>query len=151
MDYQVIVQQTKVESEALEHVTRALEVAIAWIVEGRDLSRNLSSVRFATELFQRQTERLFALEELDGYMDRVCRSHSELTDQVEALKREHEQCRAAVRQLVVRLDMASSTDLVELDAICKGLRDVMQQMVQHRHRESELLVQSINQDTGGEG
>jgi hypothetical protein len=151
MDHKLIVQQTKMESEALRHVTRALEVAIAWIVEGDDLSRKLSSVRFATELFQRQIGRLFALEELDGYMERVCRFHPEWTDRVEDFKREHEQFRAVVRKLVVRLDRASPTDLAKLDAICDGLRDVIQRILEHSRRESDLLVESTLRDTGGQG
>ena len=151
MDHEPIVQQTKVENEALGHITRALEVVIAWAVKGADCSRKLSSVRFATELFQRQLERLFALEELDGYMEIVCQLQPELTDQVAVLKREHEQLREAVRKLALRLERASPTDLAKLDAICEDLRNVIHQILKHSRRENELLVESINRDTGGEG
>ena len=65
-------------------------------------AQKLSSVRFFTELYQRHLERLFALEEIDGYMESVSRLNPELTDQVDDLKREHEQFRAAVRKMVVR-------------------------------------------------
>jgi len=65
------IQQTKVEREAMEHVTQALERTIVWTVTGDEFSRKLSTVRFVTEPFQRHLERLFALEELDGYMDVV--------------------------------------------------------------------------------
>jgi hypothetical protein len=151
MNHKLIAQQTQMETEALGHVTRALEVAVAWIVEGDDLSRKLSSVRFTTELFQRQIERLFALEELDGYMESVCRLHPEWTNQVEALKREHEQFRAIVRKLVLLLDRASPTDLAKLDAICEELQDVIQRVREHSHHETELVVESLMRDTGGEG
>lgn len=151
MDHKLIAQQTQMETEALEHVTRALEVAIAWVVEGDDFSRKLSSVRFATELFQRQIERLFALEELDGYMEGVCQLHPEWTDQVDDLKRDHEQFRAVVRKLVLRLDRASPTDLAKLDAICEELQDVIQRVLEHSHQESEMFVESLLRDTGGEG
>src|SRR5688500_16024370 len=102
MDHVLVIQQTKMESEALIHVTRAVDVAIGWVVEGNDLSRKLSSVRFARELFQRQVERLFALEELDGYMERICGVHPEWRTHVEDFKRDHEQFRAVVRRLVLR-------------------------------------------------
>lgn len=151
MNHKLIVDQTKTESEALEHVTRALAVALGWVVEGDDLSRKLSSVRFATELFQRQIERLFALEEFDGYMDAVCRIHPEWDDQVEVFKREHDQFRAVVRKLVLRLDRASPTDLAKLEAICTELREVVQQILEHGRRESDLLVESLLRDTGGQG
>lgn len=151
MSYPMIHQQIKVENEALGHVTRALEVAIAWEVKGPDLSRKLSSVRFAIELFQRQVERLFALEELDGYMVRVSRARPEWSDQIEELRQEHDQCRAAIRRAVIQLDHASPTDVGQLDAICEALRDVMLRLVQHGHRENEMVVESVNLDIGGEG
>jgi hypothetical protein len=151
MDHKLIAEQTQMETEALGHVTRALEVAIAWVVDGDDLSRKLSSVRFATELFQRQIERLFALEELDGYMESVCRLHPEWTNQIDDLKREHEQLRAVVRKLVLQLDRASPTDRAKLDAICEGLQEVIQRVQEHGHQESELYVESILRETGGEG
>jgi uncharacterized membrane-anchored protein YjiN (DUF445 family) len=151
MDHKLIAQQTQMEAEALGHLTRALEVAIAWVVEGGDLSRKLSSVRFATELFQRQIERMFALEELDGYMESVCRLHPEWTNQVDDLKREHEQLRAVVRRLVLRLDRAAPNDRAKLDAICEELQDAIQRLQEHCHQESELYVESILRDTGGEG
>jgi hypothetical protein len=151
MDHQLIAQQTQVENEALGHVARALEVATAWVVEGDDVSRKLSSVRFATELYQRQIERLFALEELDGYMEQVCRLHPEWTQQVEDLKEEHEQFRTVVRKLVLRLDRASPTDLANLEAICEGLRNVIRRILEHGHRENTLLVESLMRDTGGQG
>jgi hypothetical protein len=151
MDHKLIAQQTKMESEAMGHVTRALQVAIAWVVEGDDFSRKLSSVRFATELFQRQIERLFALEELDGYMETVCQLHPDWTEQVEDLKREHEQFRTVVRKLVLRLDRASPTDLAKLDAICADLQDVIQHILDHSRRENQLILESLLRDTGGEG
>jgi uncharacterized membrane-anchored protein YjiN (DUF445 family) len=151
MDHKLIAEQTQMEAEALGHVTRALKVATVWVVEGNDLSRKLSSVRFATELFQRQIERLFALEELDGYMETVCQLHPEWTNQVEVLKREHEQFRAVVRKLVLRLGRASPTDRAKLDAICEELQDVIQRVVEHSQQEIELFVESLLRDTGGEG
>jgi hypothetical protein len=151
MNHTLIIQQIKTESEALEHVTRALAVATAWDVEGDDLSRKLSSVRFATELFQRQVERLFALEELDGDMERALRFHQELSDHVDALKREHEQIRTIVRKLVLLLDRASPTDRAALDAICQDLRAVIQRILEHNRRERDLLAESLLRDTGGQG
>lgn len=151
MEHQLIIQQTKVETEALEHFTRALEVAMAWVVKGDDVSRKLSSVRFATELFQRHMERLFSLEEVDGYMERVCRLHPEWTQQVADMRREHEQYRSVVRKLVVRLDRASPTDGGNLMTICDDLKEVIQRILQHNRHESEMLVESMQRDTGGQG
>jgi hypothetical protein len=123
---------------------------IGWTVDGDGFARKLSSVRFFTELYQRHLERLFALEEIDGYMKSVSRLNPELTHQVEDLKREHERIRAAVRRVVVRLDLASPLNLAEFDATCDELRHTINQVLEHLRREQELLVESFYRDTGGE-
>lgn len=151
MDHKLIAEQTKMETEALSHVARALEVALEWVVEGDDLSRKLSSVRFAAELYQRIIERLFALEELDGYMKMICRLHPERTEQVEKMKQEHQQFRTVVRKLILRLDRASPTDRAKLDATCNELKIVIQQILEHNQRETEMFVESLLRDTGGQG
>ena len=149
MNEELLLQQTKIESQVLEHVTRGLESALGWVVAGDDYSRKLSSVRFITELYQRHLERLFALEEIDGYMEIVGELNPELTSQVDNLKQEHEQFRAAVRKIVVRLD--SPLNRPDFDATCAKLRQTINQVLQHIRRESELLFVSMQRDIGGEG
>ena len=151
MNQELLIQQTKVESQALEHVTRALEVMIGWDVAGDGYGRKLSSVRFFTELYQRHLERLFALEEIDGYMESISRLKPELTGQVTDLKREHEQLRAAIRKTVVRIDLASPTQLAAFDATCVELRNTINQVLEHLRRESELLVESFDARHGWRG
>ena len=80
MNQELLIQQTKVESQALEHITRALEVMIGWAVDGDGYGRKLSSVRFFTVQYQQHLERLFALEEIDGYMESVSRFNPELIE-----------------------------------------------------------------------
>ena len=46
---------------------------LGWTVDRDGFTRKLSSVRFFTELYHRHLERLFALEEVDGYMVSVAR------------------------------------------------------------------------------
>ena len=150
MNQELLIQQTKVESQALEHVTRALEVMIGWAVDGDGFSRKLSSVRFFTVQYQQHLERLFALEEIDGYMESVSRFNPELSTQIDDLKRDHEQLRAAVRKIVVRLDLASSTNLPEFDATCFELRTTINDVLEHLRLEQELLVEAFQRDTGGE-
>jgi hemerythrin-like domain-containing protein len=147
----LVIQQTKVESQALEHITQAVEVALAWVVEGDDVSRKLSSVRFFAEMYQRHLERLFALEEVDGYMDDVTELSPELTNQVDQLKPEHEQFRVAIRKIVLRLDRTPPVDRASFNAVCEKLRQVIKQVLEHTRRESELFVESIQRDTGGSG
>ena len=151
MNQELLIQQTKVESQALEHVTRALEVMLGWNVEGDGFSRKLSSVRFFTELYQRHLERLFALEEVDGYMESVARLKPELSSQVDELRAEHEDMRAAVRKSVVRIDLATPLQLSDFDATCSQLRSTINRALDHLRREDDLLMQTFYGDTGGEG
>jgi len=151
VNQELLIQQTKVESQALEHITRALEVMIGWAVDSGGYARKLSSVRFFTVLYQQHLERLFALEEVDGYMESVSRFNPELAREIDDLKRDHEQLRAAVRRIVVRLDLTSATNLAEFDATCFEVRATINKVLEHLRREQDLLVEAFNLDSGGEG
>ncbi len=151
MDQEFLIQQIKVESRALEHVSRALEAALGWSTEGTGLSRKLSSVRFLTESYQRHVERLFALEEIDGFMESVSRLNPELTNQVDKLELEHDRFRTAIRASVVRIDLASPNQLADFDSICAEILTTINQVLEHLRRENELLMESFQRDTGGEG
>jgi hypothetical protein len=150
MNQEFIIAQTKAESRALEHVTRALEIMLGWSVVGDGYSRKLSSVRFFTELYQRHLERLFALEEVDGFMENIVRLKPERASQVDALKKQHEEFRAAVRKSLVQIDLASPQHLAEFDETCGQLRRTINKVLDHLREESDLLVQTFTQDTGGE-
>jgi hypothetical protein len=150
MNQELLIEQTKVEGRALEHVTRALEVMLGWDVDPDGFTRKLLSVRFFTELYHRHLERLFALEEVDGYMESVARLNPRLNGQVEALHQQHEVFRIAIRRLGVRLELASPTDFADFEATCSDLRKTINQILEHLRREQELLVESFNRDTGGE-
>lgn len=150
MDQILLIQQTKVESRALEHVTRALEVMLGWDVAGDGCVRKLASVRFFTEQYQRHLERLFALEEIGGYMESIPRLNPELANQVAELKREHEQFRAALRKTVLQIELASPERLEEFEVTCVDLRSTINHVLDHLRQENELLVESLHRDTGGE-
>jgi hypothetical protein len=150
MNQELLIQQTKVESQALEHVTRALEVMLGWDVDPDGFTRKLLSVRFFTELYHRHLERLFALEEVDGYMESVARLNPRLSGQIDSLHRQHELFRTAIRKMGVRLDLASPTHFAEFEATCAELRKTINEILEHLRREQELLVECFHRDTGGE-
>ena len=150
MNQELLIQQTKVESQALEHVTRALEVMLGWDVDPDAFTRKLLSVRFFTELYHRHLERLFALEEEDGYMESVARLNPRLSGEIDSLHRQHEVFRVAIRKIGVRLDLASPENFAEFEETCAVLRKAINQILEHLRREQELLVESFNRDTGGE-
>ncbi len=151
MNHRLLIEQTRVESDALEHVTRALECMLSWTVADDGFGRKLSSVRFFAELYQRHLERLFALEEINGYMESIAKLKPELASQVDCLKQEHEPLRVALRETVLRLDMALPTELADFERTCTQLQGTIASVLEHLHRERELFVESIGRDTGGEG
>jgi hypothetical protein len=52
---------------------------------------------------------------------------------------------------MVRIDLASPLHLNEFDATCQELRTTVNAVLEHLRLESDLLVESFNRDTGGEG
>ena len=150
MNQELLIQQTKVESQALEHVTQALEVMLGWDVDPDGFTRKLLSVRFFTELYHRHVERLFALEEVDGYMEGVARLNPSLNGEIDSLHCQHERFRVAIRKTGVRLDLASPENFAEFEATCAELRKTINQILEHLRREQELLVECFHRDTGGE-
>ena len=68
---QNIAKQTEVESGLVKLLIEGLRSTVDWKVHGGDFSRKLSTLRFIVRSFQGHMERLFALEEYDGYMDLV--------------------------------------------------------------------------------
>ena len=150
MNQELLIQQTKVEGQALEHVTQALETMLGWEVNQDGFTRKLLSVRFFTELYHRHLERLLALEEVDGYMESVAGLDPGLSGQIDSLHRQHEVFRVAIRKIAVRLDLASPTNLDEFNATCSDLRKLINEILEHLRREQELLVEAFNRDTGGE-
>lgn len=150
MTRELNLQQTIVESRALEHVTRALELMLIWNVDRDSFTRKLFGVRFFTELYHRHLERLFALEEVDGYMDCVASSSPRMCGAIDYLRQQHEQFRCAIRRIGVRLELASPNDFEEFNKICTELRNVVNQILEHLRQEQDLLVESLNRDTGGE-
>jgi hypothetical protein len=151
MSRELHIQQIRLESRALDHVAQALTSALDWKVVGDGFVRKLSSVRFFADLYQRHVERLFALGEIGGFMEDVSRLHPELANQVDQLRANHEKFRAAIRESIVRISLASPDKVTEFETICEKLRATVREVIDSLRCESELLVDSLNQDTGGEG
>ena len=145
-----IAQQSLVENGMLEHLEEALRNTMAWEVHGPDLSRKLSTLRFIAGSFQRHLERLFTLEEFDGYMDLVLKTSPNLGKQVFSLKEEHGRLRNGARQIVNRMERLAPTDQPGFDTICGDLQVLLQKLDQHTKKEVELFQEAFHEG-GGEG
>ena len=151
MDDGGIVKQCRIENEALRHTRNALLAIIDWPIEGTTYSRKLSGLRFQQRWFQQQVERVFAIEEHDGYMNLVLDLEPKYSQQVKQLQSEHVSLRNRLTQISTRLDRMQPDDLTTFNAICEELRFVIQSLDDHIEREKEILQLAFNQDVGGEG
>ena len=146
-----IAQQTVVENDLLKLLVEGLRSALAWKVTNDEFSRKLSSVRFITQSFQRHLERLMALEEYDGYMDRLEKKAPQLTRAVSDLKQEHETFRTGIRHILLGLEQGSSTDHATFANLCDELLILLQNLDEHSKKETDLYHEAFEQDAGGEG
>ena len=146
-----IAQQTVVENGMLKLLIEGLRSALAWKVTNDAFSRKLSSVRFITQSFQRHLERLMALEEYDGYMDRLKKKAPQLTRAVSDLKKEHEIFRTGIRRILHGLEHVSSTDYATFAHLCDELLTLLQTLDEHSKKETDLYHEAFEQDAGGEG
>ena len=151
MAHQDIAQQTLLEQGMLIHLTDALRSVIDWKLQGDDLSRKLSTLRFTAQSFQRHLERLMALEEYDGYMDMVGALSPHLGKDVDALRKDHDQFRKAVSRIVSRLERISSADPTTMGLVCDEMLVLLEGLEDHNRKESDLLQEAFDREGGGEG
>jgi hemerythrin-like domain-containing protein len=135
----------------LKHITDALRVAIGWQLQGEELSRKLSTVRFISQSLQRHLEHLMALEEYDGYMDMVAEQTPHLARRVDALRHEHDQLRQAVNRIVPRLERVSHSNPTLVAQLCDELLELVDTLDAHDKKEAALLQEALGRDGGGEG
>lgn len=123
---QEMAQQTLVENEFLKLLMESLRTTLAWKVQGNDFSRKLSTLRFVAQSFQRHLERVFSLEEYDGYMNLVSKKSPRLSRTVDALRMEHDQFRIGIRRIVHGLEHVSPTNQASFDSLCADLLVLLQ-------------------------
>lgn len=144
-------EQCWVEHKSLNHIKAALRVILDWKVPSIGVPRKLSSVRFAMQSFQRHLERLMNLEEEGGYLVIVGESKPHWCPKVEALRSEHDQFRATVRDLIPEIHSLSPEDEQRLIKICDEIASLLGRIDRHDQKEAELLQAALTLDEGGEG
>lgn len=151
MDHQAIPQQVLVEHQTLAFVISALRATIGWKFQGADLSRKLSSLHFVGQSFQRHLKHLWAFEEEDGYMAVVVASRPELSEEVEALRKDHARFRRKLANILNRLRRVSPTDHAMFTEISDELLALLEKLDAHNSKETGLLQKALLTDEGGEG
>jgi hypothetical protein len=144
-------QQTLVEHTMLKHLMEGLRATVAWKLHGAGLSRKLSTLRFIAQSLQRHLEHLLALEEYDGYMDRVLATSPRLSKTVDALREQHDVFRRGVSRMVHGLEQVSSSDDTGFTGLCNDLLVLLDKLDAHNRKEIHLIQEAFERDGGGEG
>ena len=148
MDAKAIIDQTRVETETLEHIKDALLATLAWQVDSKTFARKLSSVRFVAGWFRDHLERLFSLEEHDGYMMAVKEVCPHMTDKTDALRREHDDLRGELHRIMPCLDRVSPIDHEQFELISVQLLRLIKRLDRHTEKENNLLQEALLRDEG---
>ena len=151
MERHDIAEQVRVERELLRFVMEGLRLSTTWQVQGPDASRKLSTLRFVTGSFQRHLERLLALEENDGFMDKVLACAPQLGRATAALRADHDGFRSEARRVVQRLERLPGTDPAALEQVGGELVALLDRIEGHHRKEMALLLEAFERDEGGEG
>ena len=143
--------QALLEHQILQLVTSALRLSLEWEVGSVGFDKKRSSVRFTAQSFQRHLERLMTLEEGGGYMQFVRDRQPGMYEAALALRREHDEFRHNLVQIIAALEELPDDDLEGLGEACRQLETLLQRLDQHHLREIDLIQETVNCDVGGEG
>jgi hypothetical protein len=151
MDNLNVIQQTELEKKMLTFISEGLHSTLAWKVQGDDLTRKVSTLKFITRSFQSHMERLMNLEERDGYMDIVLQSHPNLSKNVDALRREHDDIRECLKSVHEGFERVSSRDRPAIAFLCDELGKLLKKVDGHNQKEADLFQEAFERQEGGEG
>jgi hemerythrin-like domain-containing protein len=148
MDSKALAKTALFEHDMLAQIVKALHVVLQWKVEGSDLSRKLSPVRFISQSLHWHLERLMALEDSDAYREAIQEAHHDLSHDVRATTQhhEHEEFRAALAQILPRLDDLSPHDHATFDFLCEQLSALLHTLEEHIRNEQILLPEVALED-----
>ncbi|MEM6329996.1 MAG: hemerythrin domain-containing protein [Planctomycetota bacterium] len=140
-----------VEHQTLEHIKGALLVTLDWRAPAVGQARRKSSIAFTLQSFCRHLERVMAIEEHDGYLEVVTEANPCLEKKLRTLGGEHDQFRARMRDLALRLEAVEDWDNEGFDDVCTGIRQLLADVSRHDQAEVRLLQETLTCDEGGEG
>jgi hypothetical protein len=148
MDRVALARQALFEHDLLEHLKKALRLALAWQANQVGFERKRSTVCFTTQSLGRHLERLMEIEEEGGYMREILDRKPNLSDEVKALRADHEQFRAALAELMPRAAQGATLDQAGLDNLCRRLESLLDHVDRHDHREIDLFQEGLVGEEG---
>lgn len=150
MDPQDIAKQMQVEREMLIHIENALRAALGWDVREDDFSRNVSTLRFIAQSFQRHLNRAWVLQEQGGYMNVVLEIRPHLETTIEAMKRDHARLQGVLDVVILKLDRVSPSDRETFINLRDEFLEFLEDLKNHNVKETHLSQEAFMQEEGGE-
>ena len=114
------------------------------------MPRKISAVHFLTESFQRHLERMLELEERDGYLDMLSKSHPQFRSRADAFLQEHAQFRDATQQLLQSMSQRAEPSQAEVESFFHDLTSLLETIDSHNKRELDLLQEVILHQQAGQ-
>lgn len=143
--------QTELGSTSVDHHIKTLQTTLQASPDTGASMQQVSDVQSQTRVLKRHLDRLFDLEEVDDYLQFVVTVHPQLSEQVAALKAEHDEFRGLINALIARLNRLEANDQLRFAAICLEIHEVTCRVLAHGRAEGKLLSQGLNRDEGNEG
>ena len=143
-----ILNQARVEQDMLANAKDGLSTALEWQTEGETFTRKLSSLRFAAQNYQSHLERSMAIEEHDGYMDYILEESPQYSKRITSLRKEHDEFRATMSEIMTKLERLAPTDHVGLQVIRQDVHALLRNYEAHNRREASLIQEAVLTDCG---
>ena len=89
-----------------------------------------------------------AIEEYAGYMDYILEESPQYSEKVAALRKEHDDCRDAIAEIITKLDRLVPTDKVSLQTIRQDVLELYRKYSDHSSRETALMQGAMLTDYG---
>lgn len=145
MDRFATEQQALFEHELLAHIAEALRTTIDWALRTQDCTSRLPSLRFIAHSFYRHLEHILELEEREGYLPAIdSRRHTDLREQIVALRAEHDDFRSRLLTSVNRMENVSPLDYLTVGEVCTSLQTLLDEINDHNRREM-LLIEEVRE------
>ncbi|GMU35423.1 MAG: hypothetical protein AMXMBFR20_32950 [Planctomycetia bacterium] len=146
-----IAKQFHVEIALLVNIEKAIRFTLDWDSGNHETVRKLSTLRFATQTFERHLARVRALSEHGGYMHLITDKKPRLANEVMELKSVRDELQDQFERLIVALEHLSAGNPARLEEICSDYRSFLEALDLHGQNERELFHRACFEELGGSG
>jgi hypothetical protein len=150
-DVDDIAKQFQVELALLVNIEKAIHFTLDWNFGSHEAVRKLSTLRFATQTFERHLARVRALSEHGGYMHLITDKKPHLANEVMELKGARDGLQEQFERLIVALEHVSPNDPARIEEVCTDYRRFLEALDLHGQNERGIFHRACFEEVGGSG